>query len=108
MMTVRADLLAAASATGDGPVYDNGVPFFAAALQLEFTGAPAQVVVNLYGLIHGTTWALLAVLDTAQGYLAGEVASLQVPVLVRQVKCNLGTLSGGTNPTVTAHFTGNM
>ena len=108
LQTVRADLLAAATVTGDGPVYDNVVPFLATALQLEITGAPTRVVVNLQGLISGATYDTLAVLDTDQGYLTGEVVMLQLPVPVRQVKCNLGTLTGGTAPTVTAHFAGSM
>jgi hypothetical protein len=108
MNTVRTDLLLNASATGDGNVYDNVVPFYAAALQLEIAGAPSQAVVTLSGLINGVTFTPLMVLDTAQGYLSGEVAQLQLPVLVRQVKCTLNTLAGGTNPSVTAHFAGNM
>jgi hypothetical protein len=108
MNTVRTDLLSSQTTTGDGPIYDNVVPFMASALQLEISGAPTQVVVTLYGLINGSTWAPLAVLDTAQGYLSGEVATLQLPALVRQVKANLGVLTGGTNPSVSAHFAGNM
>jgi hypothetical protein len=108
LQTVRADLLAAATATGDGPVYDNVVPFLATGLQLEITGAPTRVVVSLLGLINGATYDTLAVLDTDQGYVSGEIMMMPLPVTVRQVKCNLGTLTGGTAPTVTAHFSGSM
>lgn len=104
--TFAIDLLQAATTTGDGTTYDHVKPFFAAALQLEFTGSPTQVVVNLMGLLNGTTFDTLAVLDTAAGYLSGEIVSLQLPVLARKVKCNIGTLTGGNVPTVTAHFVG--
>lgn len=103
---VRTTLLNAATATGDGPEFDNIAPMWAVGLQLVFTGAPSQVVVSLKGLIDGTTYDTIAVVDTAQGYVSGEMLPLTFPIPVRRVKCNLATLSGGSSPTVTAYFAG--
>jgi hypothetical protein len=36
--------------------------------------------------------------------VAGEIVNL-FPTPVRQVKANVGTLTGGTNPTVSFYFT---
>lgn len=108
LQTVRTRLLDAAAATGDGQIFQNVIPFFAVALQLEITGSPTAVVVSLKGLIDGSTYDVLAVLDTSAGYISGEIVMLQLPVPVRTLKCSLDTLTGGTNPTVSAYFAGSM
>jgi hypothetical protein len=108
--SISTDLLAAATATGDGPIVNNIVPFLSMALQLKITGSPTQVVVSLKGCIDAvdTTFGTIAVLDTASGYISGEIVVIQLPIPARQVKCSLDTLTGGTNPTVTAHFSGSF
>lgn len=105
---VSTRLLDGATATGDGSVFQDVIPLEAVTVQAEITGSPTRVVVSLKGLIGGATYDTLAVLDTAAGYLSGEIVALQIPAGVRTLKASLDTLSGGTNPTVTLHFSGRM
>jgi hypothetical protein len=44
------------------------------------------------------------VLDTSQGYVSGEISPLTFPAPIRQIKGNIGTLTGGTNPSVSLYF----
>ena len=98
-------LLNAAAATGDGPVLDDGAAHGFGSFQMEITGAPTRVAVTISGIINTSqTWGVLAVLDTAQGYIAGQIVSLTFPVSVRKIKAHLDTLTGGTSPTVTLHY----
>lgn len=103
--TVSGDLLKAAAVTGDGPVFANIAPITLGSFQCEFIGAPTRVVVSIKGLIDGGTFDTLLTLDTDEGYLSGEIASLGFPALVRQLKASVDTLTGGTAPTVSCHFT---
>jgi hypothetical protein len=57
------------------------------------------------GLLEGGTWDTLCVLDISQGYVSGEISPLALPAPVRQVKGNIGALSGGTSPAVSLYFT---
>ena len=98
-------LLNPATTTGDGPVFNLEFPHLAAAVQAEITGAPTQAVINVMALLDGGTWDTLAVLDTNQGYASGEISPLTFPASVRQIKGNIGTLAGGTNPSVSLYFT---
>jgi hypothetical protein len=103
--TVAIRLLNAAATTGDGPVFNLEFPQLAAAVQAEIAGAPTQAVINVMGLLDGAAWDTLCVLDTSQGYLSGEISSLAFPAPVRQIKGNIGALTGGTNPSVSLYFT---
>ncbi len=103
--TVAIKLLNAAAAAGDGPVFNLEFPQLAAAVQAEITGAPTQAVINLMGLLDGGTWDTLCVLDTAQGYVGGEISPVTFPAPVRQIKGNIGTLTGGTSPSISLYFT---
>ena len=103
--TVAIKLLNAAQAGGDGPVFNLDVPQLAAAVQAEIAGAPAQAVINVMGLLDGATWDTLCVLDISQGYLSGEISPVTFPAPVRQIKGNIGTLTGGTNPSISLYFT---
>jgi hypothetical protein len=103
--TTAIKLLTAAAVTGDGPVFNLEYPQLAAAVQAEISGAPTQAVINVMGLLDGSTWDTLAVLDINEGYLSGEISALGFPAPIRQVKGNIGALSGGTNPSVSLHFT---
>jgi len=102
--TVAIKLLSAAVTTGDGPVFNLDFPQFAAAVQAEISGAPTQAVINLMALLDGGTWDTLCVLDTSQGYVSGEIAPLTFPAPIRQIKGNIGTLTGGTNPSISLYF----
>jgi hypothetical protein len=103
--TAAFTLLSAATATGDGPVFNLEFPQLAAAVQAIISGAPTQAVINVMALLNGSTWDTLAVLDTNQGYLSGEIATISFPAPIVQIKGNLGTLTGGTSPSVTLYFT---
>jgi hypothetical protein len=82
-------------ATGDGPVFRVDFPYLAAAVQAEISGAPGACVINIMGLIDGSTYDTVAVLDIAQGYVSGEVSPLTFPVPLRTIKGNIGALSNG-------------
>jgi hypothetical protein len=103
--TVAIKLFNAAQAAGDGPVFNLEFPQLAAAVQAEITGAPAQAVINVMGLLDGVTWDTLCVLDTSQGYVSGEISPVTFPAPVRQIKGNIGALTGGTNPSISLYFT---
>jgi hypothetical protein len=103
--TAAIRLLNGATAPGDGPVFNLEFPQFAAAVQAEIAGAPAQAVINLMGLLDGGTWDTLCVLDIGQGYVSGEISPLTFPAPVRQVKGSIGALAGGTAPAVSLYFT---
>ena len=103
--TVAIKLLNAAVTTGDGPVFNLDFPQLAGAVQAEIAGAPTQAVVNVMALLDGGTWDTLCVLDTSQGYVSGEISPLTFPAPIRQIKGNIGTLTGGTNPSVSLYFT---
>ncbi len=103
--TVAIRLFAAATGPGDGPAFNLAFPPLAAAVQAEITGAPAQAIVSLMGLLDGGTWDTLCVLDISQGYASGEISPLTFPAPVRQVKGNIGALAGGSNPAVSLYFT---
>jgi hypothetical protein len=97
-------LLNAATTTGDGPVFNLEFPQLAAAVQAEINGAPTQAVINVMALLDGSTWDTLCVLDTNAGYLSGEISPITFPAPIRQIKGNIGTLTGGTNPSVSLYF----
>jgi hypothetical protein len=102
--TVAIKLLNAAVTTGDGTVFNLDFPQFAGAVQAEISGAPTQAVINVMALLDGGTWDTLCVLDTSQGYVSGEIAPLTFPAPIRQIKGNIGTLTGGTNPSISLYF----
>ena len=102
--TAAIKLLNAASTIGDGSVFNLEFPQLAAAVQAEIAGSPSQAVINLMALLDGATWDTLCVLDTSQGYVSGEISSITLPAPIRQIKGNIGTLTGGTNPSVSLYF----
>lgn len=67
--------------------------------QIITTGAPATISITFEGSIDGVTWATL---DTSTA-TAGEQRSFTGKA-ARFTRCNLGTLTGGTAPTVTCQF----
>lgn len=102
MSTAVTNLLRAVTTTGDGDIYNALLAPLAASVQAEITGAPSVCVINVMGMISGSTWDTLAVLDITQGYISGELQPLTLPVGVTQFKGNVGALSGGA--TVTLHL----
>lgn len=93
--------LAAATATGAGTAMQLSRPRYNFSMQVSFTGGSPTVKVVMEGSIDGVNWFALATFDTgASGVSGGIVGASSLVVL--QVRANLVTLSGGTNPTVTA------
>lgn len=90
---------------GDGPLFNLFVPYMAAAVQAEIFGSPAACVINIMALLNGATWDTIAVLDISEGYISGEIQPIALPAQVLQVKANLATLSGGSNPSVSCYLT---
>jgi hypothetical protein len=103
--TAAIRLINGATATGDGPIFNLEFPQLAAAAQAEIFGAPTACVVNVMALIDGGTWDTLCVLDINEGYVSGEISPISFPAPIRQIKGNIGTVSGGTNPSVNLYFT---
>lgn len=66
------------------------------ALDVRSTGTPTAISVTLEGSLDGSNWETLGSAATA----AGITWSVDTPV--KFVRANLGTLTGGTTPTVTA------
>ena len=88
----------AVTATGDIGSTDLGVCYSKFSLQTVVTGGPTGVSCTLQGSLDGTNYAVLATSTSTTGDLQ-TVADKPV----RFIKVNLGTLTAGTSPTVTAH-----
>lgn len=88
---------------GDGPICSLIYPHMAASVQVEITGNATACVVNIMGLLDGSTWSILSVLDISQGYISGELQELTFPAVIRYVKANLATLTG-TGTSVSCYF----
>jgi hypothetical protein len=101
--TGGATLLNQVTVTGDGSVFKTMYPVLAMALQAEISGSPTACVINVLGLIDGATFDTIATLDVSQGYVSGEISMLTLPVLVKQIKGNIGSLSGGNAPSVSLY-----
>ena len=69
--------------------------------QISVTGAPSAVSVTLEGSLDGSTWV---VLDTSTITTSEIRFVANKPVLF--VRGNLGTLTGGTAPTVSVEYMG--
>ncbi len=88
-------LLDMVGATGDGALFNLIVPQFAAAVQAEIFGSPTQCVIKLLGLLDGSTFDTLSVLDITNGYISGKIIQFPEPKLFRQVKGNISSLTAG-------------
>ena len=89
--------LSAVTATGAGSTIDFGVPVRTATLQTVVTGSPTTVACTLQGSNDGSNWVTLATSTSTTGD-----AQYSVDKPFRFLRANLGTLTGGTAPTVTA------
>lgn len=94
-------LLPAASSTGAGASFGNALTPGGAGVLQNFTwqtvttGSPASVSVTLEGSLDGTNWVTLDTSTSTGGEIRG-VSGKPVAFL----RADVGTLSGGTNPTV--------
>lgn len=93
--------LSAVAATGDGNAFQFSKPVHWVSMQVSFTGGSPTVKCNLQGTIDGVNWFTMATFDTGAGSANGGIVS-SVNHTVIGVRANLETLSGGTDPTVTA------
>lgn len=93
--------LNAATGTGAGSVIDFITPVVTATLQTVVTGAPVTVSCTLEGSNNATNWITLATSTSTTGD-----AQYSVDKPFRFLRANLGTLTGGTAPTVTAWIAG--
>ncbi len=73
-------------------------------LQVVFTGGSPTVSLTIQGSNDGTNFFTLATFSTAGGDASGDI-KFSVDKPVNWIRANLGTLSGGTNPTVSAYMT---
>jgi hypothetical protein len=68
--------------------------------QVNITGGPATVSVQLQGSLDGTNWFSIGAANTGTATnVAGPLGTANQAFAY--VRANLGTLTGGTNPTVT-------
>lgn len=92
--------LNAATSTGAGTVIDLGVVRSTHTMQTTVTGAPSGVSVTLQGSLASTgPWLVLATSTSTTGDVQTATGKA-----VRYVMADLGSLTGGTSPTVTAYI----
>lgn len=89
--------LNAVTGVGAGTSIDLEFAYRCFTMQTTVTGAPTAVSITLQGSLDGTNWFTLATSTSTTGDLQHVVDKP-----VRFVRANLGTLTGGTAPTVTA------
>jgi hypothetical protein len=87
------------STVSAGATVDLGYARGTHTMQTKSTGTPATVSITLQGSLDGSTWATLATSTSTTGDMQQAVDKP-----VRYLRANLGTLTGGTTPTVTAMF----
>lgn len=88
--------LNAVNATGAGTAFNVGIPSNNWGIQITDTGSPASISITLQGsLDNGTTWNNIgsAITSTGLSFITNSPCSM--------IRLNLGTLSGGSSPTVT-------
>lgn len=104
-MAVR--LLDAVPSTGVSSDWPTRMGVLEHTIQGMLTGSPSSVVIDLDGSLDGDTYYQLASHTVTAQELATDSFMFHVTSkLVRYVRLNLVTLSGGTSPTVTAIYDG--
>jgi hypothetical protein len=92
--------LNAVTAVGAGTAIMFDTPKSDASIQVQTTGSPTDVEINIEGTLDGVHFDRLGVWATGGGGPGNIIGSTGKPVL--GVRANLTTLTGGTSPTVTA------
>lgn len=92
-------LLEGATAVGAGTTFNLSAVRSKFTMVSAVTGAPTGVSLTLEGSIDGSTWYVLATSTSTTGD-----TQFAVDKPARYVRANLGTLTGGTAPTVTVKF----
>jgi len=69
-------------------------------VQLDYTGSPTVVEIDLEGSLDGDNWISMA------SHTAGGTPDMfhVTDKMVRHLRVNLTTLTGGTSPTVTVRY----
>ncbi len=93
--------LNAAAAPADGDVINFPRPMKIISLQGVFTGGSPTVKIFLEGSIDGVDWMSIATFDTGGSSISGTIVTAST-FSVLYARAVLDTLSGGTNPTVSA------
>jgi hypothetical protein len=88
--------LNAATATGAGTSRDLEGLYRYVTMAMSATGSPSTVNIDLEGSHDGTNWVVLTGAALSQGAVSVNAH------LIRYVRANLKTLTGGSSPTVTA------
>lgn len=94
-------ILDAAAATGAGSTYQTDRVYADHGWMITVTGAPTGVSVTLQGSLDGSAWVTL---DTST-ITTQEIRFVTAKPVVF-VRANLGTLTGGTSPTVSVDYVG--
>jgi hypothetical protein len=93
--------LSAATGTGAGAAQNWGAVRSNHALQVNLTGAPSAVNVNLEGSLDGVNWTTIGAWAIAGGQTTGQTVWFTGKAAIF-TRANLSTLTGGTTPTVSA------
>lgn len=97
--------LAAVTGTGAGTAVPLGASCVAIGIKTRTTGTPATVSMTLeYSADGGTTWVNSGLAAMTTVTPAFYTAATPIPPAVTHARINLGTLTGGTAPTVTAEL----
>jgi len=97
--------LSAVTATGAGTAVPLGASCVAIGIKTRTTGTPATVSMTLeYSADGGTTWVNSGLAAMTTVTPAFYTAATPIPPAVTHARLNLGTLTGGTAPTVTGEI----
>lgn len=95
-----------ATATGAGDVKQFPMPVNVISCQVSYDGGPSAVKVTLEGTIDGTNWFVLSTFDTGASGTSGNIITSST-IVINTARANLQTLTGGTDPTVSAFILAN-
>lgn len=100
-------LLNKVTALGISPTWDVRMKPRHHTVEIEVTGAPTAVTLSLEGSLTKNGFESLADhILTAEELTAGRAMFHVADKTVRAVRLNLLLLTGGTAPTITAHYEG--
>jgi hypothetical protein len=99
--------LAAVTTTGAGATIKMTEGVSEHSYQVNITGAPTAVTVDLEGSLDGSTWFQLDQHAMSAGELTDTASLTHVTgKLAEYIRMNLTTLTGGASPTVTGRYLG--
>ena len=99
-------LLDAATTTGASPRWNASGSIYHT-VQVNITGSPTAVTVDLEGSLDDNTYFTLASHSMTSSELTASAAMFHVETKrVHYIKTNVTTLTGGSSPTVTIRYFG--